>query len=195
MMAEKSESFAQRLRNAARQLGADGAVMSVEDILERAMVRTYQEKKRSWNTLRDLVRSGDLERVGRGRYRCLEKRSSTPKKQQVMWRFLKMRRVVTVDDLVVASGSSADYAREWLRGLVRRDVVRKRADGAFVLAQEPPAVEPPKDDAKAERLRELRRRRKALVLEALGRLHAGVCDLCGAMEELVAAVESLEEEA
>lgn len=189
-MAERKASFAQRLRNAAEEIGSGGAVMSVDDLLDAARVQTYEEKKRAWNTLRDLVRSGELERVDRGRYRLVKRADMAPKKQAVMWRFLKMRRVVTVDDLVEVSAASRDYVREWLRGLARKDVVRRREDGAFVLTQEMPAAEPPKNDAKAEKLRELRRERKARVMEALDRIHASVCDLCGTLEDLVASVKA-----
>lgn len=168
--------------------------MSTEAIFELAMIQTHQDKKRGWSALRDLYRAGELERVGRGEYRSRARSDAAPKKQTVMWRFLKMRRVVTVDDLVVAGEASQAYAREWLRGLVRKEIVKKREDGAYVLIQDLPAPEPPRDDAKAEALRELRRRRRQRVLDALDQIHANVCDICGTMEELADAIRGMGEE-
>lgn len=153
--------------------------MSVEDILDRAGVQTYRDKKRGWNAMRDLTRSGELRRVDRGRYRYVGKPNGASKKQAVMWRFLRMRRMVTADDLIEVSGASRDYVLEWLRNLVRQEVVRRRGDGAFMLTQEIPEAEPPMDEAKAEKLRALRARKKAVgsALREIGEAFGKLADL------------------
>lgn len=184
--------FADKIRKACISLGSGGSVLGTDEIFERAMIQTYADKKRAWSSLRDMVRAGEVERVDRGKYRYLGKKSTAPKKQTVMWRFLRMRRVVTVDDLVVASASSAEYVREWLRGLARKDIVKKREDGAYVLTTDVAAAEPPRDEDKAEKLRELRRRQKQSLLSAVIGIHESACSLCGYMEELVDVVKSID---
>ena len=188
--------FAQRVRSAAAELSAAGVEITVEELGERARIQTHQEKKRLWGTIRDFCRAGEMERMEqRGTYRYIGKKDSGPKKATVMWRMLRMQRVSSADDLAAVAGASLDYAKEWLRSLVGKGIVRKRPDGMFVMVEhKPEQLEPPKDDAKAEKLRELRRKQKERVVEALVHVQENLWEMFGKMEVLVASVKAYGED-
>jgi hypothetical protein len=79
-----------------------------------------------------------------------------------MWRVLRAKRTVTVEDLLMMAGAAGSYAREWLGMLEARGVVRK-AGQKYVLIKD--HVEMPENDAKAERLRALRARMKGAIAD------------------------------
>jgi DNA-binding transcriptional regulator GbsR (MarR family) len=95
-----------------------------------------------------------------------------------MWRLFKMRRRVTVDDLMEMADVSRDYAVEWLRVLVKREVARKLQEpgktGLWVLVNE--NVEMPQDEDKAQRLRDIRMKKKK-VLARLKSIDTAVADV------------------
>ncbi len=88
-----------------------------------------------------------------------------PNKREIMWRLLRMRRRVSVEDLMEMAGVSKDYAKQWLRVLVQREVVRKDQKpglpGAWRLIND--QTEMPEDEDKAARLRNLRLQHKQAV--------------------------------
>jgi len=151
------------LKEAARTGGGEVAVAELSCLL---WLQTRKEHKRLLNTLSDLTRGGKVIRVRQGVY-AEATTTAPPAKREVMWRLLKMRRRVTVDDLVELAGVSLDYAREWLAILVKREVVRKIQEpgGMWVLIND--SAEMPVDDDKAAVLRLLRVQKKA---ELAGRI-------------------------
>lgn len=42
----------------------------------------------------------------------------------IMWRTLRVRKTLTVDDLIELSGASRYYAKNFLRRLIKREIVR-----------------------------------------------------------------------
>ena len=164
---DSTTSFAGRVRAAARKVGVDGSWFSAADLSHAVGVQTFDGNKRLHWAVRDLKKSGELVVVGKGLYRLGEPKpkgrggidtSQNPQKRVVMWRFLRMRRRVSVGDLQEAAGVSEEYAREWVQMLQRQGVVKALKGGTFQLLADSPEV--PKDRAKAEKLRELRRVRK-----------------------------------
>lgn len=154
------QSFAARVRAAAVTLGANGAGFTTEALSHECGIQDRDGQRRlSW-AVRDLKRVGALEAVSNGVYRLGQSavHKPAPQKQEVMWRTLRGRRTVSVDDLVEFAGTSRNYAMQWLRMLLKRGVVRDLGNKKYQLIQD--RVENPKDTEKAEKLRELRRLRK-----------------------------------
>lgn len=162
----RSKSFAAQVRAAALQLGQNGAEFSAGALSHASGIQDRDGEKRLTWVVRDFKRTGELLPVSKGVYRLGERATTRPvPKKQVMWRTLRGRRTVTVDDLIEFAGVSRDYAGEWLRVLVRRGVVRNLPDGKYQLVKD--SVEQPADDRKAERLRALRAERKERLERAL----------------------------
>lgn len=180
-MTEKM-SLAQRVRDAARSLGGQRESFSASDLFDAVGVQTYREKKRAYNTVRDLVTAGEFERLAPGLYRFVARRGK-PQLREIMWRYLRMSRTVTLEDLRMVSECSEAYAREWLGILIRRGVVRDHGNGNYQIIKD--QLEPPRDEEKAARLRELRARKRAAMVATVKAMHGTVCELCGQMEALV----------
>lgn len=165
------ETFAGRVRAAARKVGvtADGTRIefSAADLSHAAGLQTFEENRKLHWVIRDFGKSGELIAVRKGVYRLIEpKRDGKPReKREVMWRFLRMRKRVTVGDLQEAAGVSEDYAGEWLQMLARQGVVKAMKNGGFQLLVDAPEV--PSDRAKAEKLRRVRARKKEKLVAAL----------------------------
>lgn len=171
------ESFAGRVLARIREAGGD--VESVK--LLRAMDIGYgdsPEKKRFYTALRDLRRSGKLVKVSPGVYRAIKPMGAPAPFSiaQVMWRVLRAKRSVTVEDLVEMAGAKASYAKEWL-GMLEGHGVIAAAGERYRLIKD--TVEMPRDEAKAERLRAMRARKKELwekMRHALLELHTDMCE-------------------
>lgn len=168
------ESFAKSVLDMTLALAAKGdGEASCGDVSSALFIKTRLEHKRLLNTFCDLYRTGKLRRIRQGVYGPVDQQNAQPDKREVMWRLLKMRRRLTVDDLVELAGVSRNYAREWLQILVKREVVRKIQDpgksGLWVLIND--SAEMPVDDSKAERLRTIRKQKKQQItvrLDAIG---------------------------
>jgi len=150
------QTFANRIREACRGLARSGEFGGSE-IAHAAGLQTYMDKRRMHVVLRDMRRRGEVRVVARGRY-AYARTAGSARKQEVMWRLLRARRRVTVDDLVELAEVSRAYAREWLRALARQEVIRKIEDRWLLLAD---SVEMPKSTDNAEKLRLLRQKRAA----------------------------------
>lgn len=130
--------------------------------------QTRLQHKRVLNVLSDLLRQGRLTRVQQGVYGPPANKPA-PDKREVMWRILRMRRRVQVADLIEMAGVSKDYAREWLRVLVEREVVRKHQSPGLAATWQliNDTYTMPEDEAKAARLRDLRRQKKQAAITAI----------------------------
>ncbi len=146
------------LQAAARSGGGEADANKLSCLLH---LQTRQEHKRLLNTLSDLSRRGKIVRVRQGVY-APAPAAGEPDKREIMWRLLKMRRRVTVDDLMEMAAVSRAYANEWLRLLVKREVVsciqEPGQPGRWVLIND--CAEMPQDSDKAERLRNIRLKKK-----------------------------------
>jgi predicted transcriptional regulator of viral defense system len=166
-----NHTLAQRVREATAELGRGGEIFTVSQLLERMGMAQVESRQPLYTALRDLRRGGELERIERCRYRLLKRPDGGPSKQEIMWRLLRMRRLVSVEDLVELAGVSAHTAREWLKNLVRTGVATRGADGKWRVLKDQPAMPP--NQHKAAKLRRMRERKKA-ALEALERAQAAI---------------------
>jgi len=128
--------------------------ISISEIADRLGIALPKTKKRLYTTIRDLLRAGEIERRGEGVY-AWKGKARKPDRREVMWRILRARRFVTVEDLQEMAGVSRDYAREWLRMILKKEIVRKERSG-YRLVSDP--VEMPENTEKTEKLRDLRKR-------------------------------------
>jgi len=153
------------------------------------MIMNRKEHKRMLNTLGELTGEGKLRRIRQGVYGppLPTATPAEPDKREVMWRLLKMRRRVTVDDLMEMAGVSRDYARQWLVILVRREVARKIQEpgkaGLWVLIND--SAEMPVDEDKAARLRNIRLKKKRMItkLDSISTALGEVRQILQTMEE------------
>lgn len=105
-----------------------------------------------------------------------------------MWKLLRMRKRVTLDDMVEMAEVNRDYAREWLAALVKNEVARRiqRPDGSGLWVLCVDSLEMPVDDDKAAKLRDLRQKKKAAItgkLDAIDTALAGVRQILLTLEE------------
>lgn len=168
------ESFAKTVYDLLVKTVEDIGQATVHDLSHNLGLQTTKDHKRMLNTLSELKKAGKVVRVEQGVY-ALAKPETKPELREVMWRILRMRKRVTVDDLVEMAGASVEYARDWLHMLAVRKVVRKIDQGA---ASNPrvwqlinDTVEMPVDTSNAARLRDLRKKNKAQALSLLNAAH------------------------
>lgn len=159
------QSFSKTVLETALQLASlkEGKV-STEEISKELRLKTRQEHRKLTCTLRDLQNAGRLQKIATGMYGAPQQKR-LPNKREIMWRLLRMRRRVSVEDLMEMAGVSKDYAKQWLRVLVQREVVRKDQKpglpGTWHLIND--QAEMPEDADKAARLRNLRLQHKQAV--------------------------------
>lgn len=159
----KTVSFARQVRDALSELTVNTKQpATAADLAQRLRLTDGPQRKRLINTLSEMSREGQIERVGKGLYRSARGKVK-PLVCERMWSVLRMRKRVTIEDLMVMAGASRDYAREWLRALERQETVARQGEGhlancTWALISD--SIEMPQNDAKAERLRELRKNKK-----------------------------------
>lgn len=171
-MAAQKHSFANKVRTTAHRLAP--AEFSPAELALEMDIANPKTKKRLSTTIRDLLRAGEIRRIKEGAYLWVGKGGQN-EKRQIMWRLLRMRRTVSVDDLMELAGVAREYALEWLRMLVRQEVVKKTGSedkSKYRLINE--AAEMPDDERKAAKLRRLRRKQKKEALAALEQADAAI---------------------
>lgn len=180
------QSFAKTVTDTVQEAAQGGGEADVTK-LSCLLRLSSKDHKRLLNTLSDLACRGKIVRVRQGVY-APAPATGQPDKREVMWRLLKMRRHITVDDLVEMADVSRAYAVEWLQLLVNRDVVHcLRASGQpdrWMLIND--LAEMPQDSDKAERLRNIRLKKK----KALARLDS----ISTALGEVRQILQTMEEE-
>lgn len=181
------QSFAKTVTEALQDAAESDGEVEVSNLSIMLLLKTGKEHKRLLNTLSDLACRGKIVRVRQGVY-APAPATGQPDKREVMWRLLKMRRRVTIDDLVEMADVSRAYALEWLELLFKREVVRRvqLLDGRrdWVLINN--LAEMPQDSDKAERLRNIRLKKK----KALARLDS----ISTALGDIRQILQTMEEE-
>jgi hypothetical protein len=148
------KTFAGKVRTIIQ--GTLGPITTKEIALRLDLV-SDKEKQPLYQTLRDFVSNGEIEKIRKGVFRY--KGKQVPAQfQEIMWRVLRSRRKVTVDDLIEISSAGRPYVREWLQMLVRREIVRKHANGTYLMIKDP--VDMPRNEDKAAKLRRIRAEKK-----------------------------------
>jgi hypothetical protein len=177
----QKDSFANRIRTAVQELSAQGKECTTDSISIQALVSWRDDHKRMLNALRDMVKSGELTRVSTGVYARAPRTERDQELRQVMWRILRMRKSVTVEDLVEMAGASEAYAREWLRTATRHQIVRQEGDIYRLIADQ---VAMPELTDNADKLRALREKKKQAVLDALDAANQALGKARAAITEL-----------
>ena len=148
------KTFAGKVREIIQ--GSPGPV-GTQEIAERLDLVFDKEKQPLYQALRDLVSSGEIEKIKKGVFRYKGKQGPA-QFQEIMWRFLRSRKKVTIDDLIEISRAEKSYVKEWLQMLVRREIVRKYKNGNYLMIKDP--VDMPRNEEKAQRLRRIRAEKK-----------------------------------
>ncbi len=183
--------FADQARRMALVLSHNGQrLISRQDLGDRLGIQTRKDMRRVDTAAKALVKSGDLEHAGRGLYRYIGQ-PPAPSKQEVMWRFLRARRLVTAEDLQDVARATADYVREWLRLLLKQKLVRQEGNN-YRLIQDP-GPEPPRNESKIAYLKSRREQQKK-VLAALDEVYLDAISLAQKAAEARLAVSQMEEE-
>lgn len=145
-------------------------------------VQTYSARNRVKKVILDMAKAGEILRLERGLYEYRGKQGK-PQLREVMWRILRARRSVTVDDLVELSGAKEGYALEWLQMLARNGIVRHLKTGRWQMISDP--VDMPDDGKKADRLKNLRINKKAAL--------AAIALATGALQDARVVIEQMED--
>lgn len=190
------QSFAGRVLETLTKLAATATSGRVhaDDVSSALMVQTRQAHKQVLNALSDLSKAGTVVRVQQGVYALAEDQTRKPDKREVMWRVLRMRKRVVVADLVELAGVSREYAKEWLQMLVTRGIVRRlpQPDNQphhYQIINVNAAMAMPVDEAKAAKLRALRRKKSAQAMADLLTARELIGKACLAINELEAGHE------
>jgi len=154
------ETFADKVRGVFRNLGKENKTVTAKAVAAALGLESYDAKRPLYTTITDLKERGELIPGGKnGVYYVVPK----PLVKQtyvrtVMWRLLRSRKNVTIEDLQELAGASEPYAREWLNMLEKRGVVKKMDAGNYRLIEDP--VDEPINTDRAERLRKWREQKK-----------------------------------
>ncbi|MHC1726532.1 MAG: hypothetical protein AB9866_11060 [Syntrophobacteraceae bacterium] len=162
-MIGRPNSFATQVRLAAKSLQEQHGQFTSAD-LKHVVDWGDRSKNAVQAVIWDLRRFGEITAVERGVYRFVDK-DSEPLKREIMWRFLRMQRSLTADDLSVAAGVSRKWAGEFLSGLDKLGIVRRHPNGIYQIIKD--QLDVPVNDAKAKKLKEARERKKARLALAL----------------------------
>ncbi|PLX49145.1 MAG: hypothetical protein C0613_08465 [Desulfobulbaceae bacterium] len=177
-MPARKDTFAARIRKACILLRHD--TMTYADISSTADLRSSAEEVKMRYTIADFVKSGEMVRIAPGVLRYVGKDDSgkITEKRRVMWRILKMRRTVTVEEMQEMAGASNKYALEWLSNLRRIGVVEKipgkpaSKPSKWRLVKD--IAHMPADEEQAAKYREIRRQKKAVLGQVLDDIQAGI---------------------
>lgn len=187
------QTLRDRVRAAARGYGG---TFSYGDLGDKLGLITRSDLSRVKCAVRDLLKSGEMVRVRPGMFNWQGKNPGLPNLKEIMWRVLRARKVVTVPDLMELAGATEDYAGEFLRRLGKQGVIQEIAGlrGIWVRFRlvDDPGPELPKDEAKADYLRDRRAKHRA-ALAALDGIYLKAHELMQASAEARVAVSELEE--
>jgi hypothetical protein len=157
------QTFTGRVRKIMQELGAGGREFGVQEVAVTLDMVSNEEKRPLYNCINTLRKAGEIQRVRPGVLLYKGRKKGAPEVQEVMWRILRARRTVTIEDLMELAGASHAYAKEWL-GMLRRRTIISRTDfpgnkpSKFTMIKDP--VQMPLNDAKSDRIRQMRAEKK-----------------------------------
>ena len=181
----KRTGLAGRVREALRSLGAGDREVESPALAIKLDMISDKEKQTLYRALRDFVKSGEITRIRPGIY-LYNANKKLPQLQEIMWRYLRAKKTIMIDDLMEISGASREYASEWIFMLARREIVEKiRLGGArkYRLISDPVIM--PKNEDNAKKLRKLRKQKKREALVALGEAQNAISKARKAVGEIV----------
>lgn len=154
------------VREQMRILGAGGREINYQELARCCDLVFNVDKQYMYGVIKNMRKTGEIERIRRGV--CVYKGKDKPQLHEIMWRFLRSHKVVTIDDLREISGASKNYAMEWMRMLHKHEIVKVIRTGnlrKYQLISDQVAV--PQNEEKAEKQRGIRRQKKREALVAL----------------------------
>lgn len=178
-MAAHKGSFASLVREILAEKGQASTTEIKEEAVRRAepsVIAGRRVRSMVQHSLKDLMASGEVIRVNVGVYRWLNRKEPVQVRQK-MWTILRARRVVSIDDLMELADASQDYAKQWLGMLVAHEIVIRQDDGRYRLVND--TVEQPANEAKAEKLRQIRRRK---ALQTMSEALKNLTEACKILE-------------
>lgn len=170
----KHTGLAGRVRKAIQRLDNEGREIASKALAIELDMIADNEKQTLYRVIRDFVKSGEIMRIRPGVF-VYNRKDKQPEIQEVMWRYLRLKKLVTIDDLVAVSRASRDYASEWVCMLARREIVEKIRLGSarkYRLISDPVIM--PKNEDNAKKLRKLRKQKKREAFVALGEAEAAI---------------------
>jgi hypothetical protein len=178
--------YADTVRKHLRVLGADGREVANKELAAALDLVSDADKRSMYRVLSDFRKQNEIRRVRPGVYVYAGKATGDDELRQKLWRVFRRLRTVTADDLVELTGASENYAKEFLRMLVKRDVARRIDDpgrqdkSKYQMITDP--VKMPENEEKARRMRKMRRQKRR---EALVALHTAEMAIKKARECLI----------
>jgi hypothetical protein len=176
----RTGSFADLVRQALEQRGQATVTELTTAAIHTApaeMVAGRKVRPMVQAALRDMLRSGEVTRVELGRYGWA-RRAEKVQLRAKMWSILRARRVVSVEDLMELTGASRGYARQWTTTLETQEIVRRLPDGRVQMVVDPVTL--PDDEAKAAKLRQIRRKK---ALRTMGEALRTMAEACKELED------------
>ena len=156
-------SLRERVRAAGRELeqGEGFLYVALEDFLG---VKSEKDQKRLQIAVQDLVKAGELQRPARGRLRYVPPPPpALPSKQQIMWKFLRLSRQATKEQLRAVAAASERTVKDFCAAAVRQRLAEILPDGSLRLLNDA-GPECPFDTVRADRAKAWReKQRQALV--------------------------------
>lgn len=165
------KGFAQKVRKKLKEIGEKGIEINAVQLAEALNLTTRKDKNPLYRTIQDFVTRGEVRRVRHGVYKYIAPPSKNELKS-IMWRLIRARKTVSIDDLEELSGASREYVTEWLRMLEKREIVKRLKDGRCRLINDT-VIEPNNND-KAFKYREIRRKKKREALTALNKASTAI---------------------
>ena len=161
-------NFAETVRSKLKELGGDGRQVKISVLAEALDMISNKDKRPLYRCLSDLRDAGEVERVSPGVVVYRGKAGAGPDIRSAMWSVIRMRKMVTVADLVELANASESYAKEFLALLVRRGCVERIGR----IGQSPTyrlindlGPQAPADTAKADRLHHIREAKKKAIAQ------------------------------
>jgi len=175
----KRLSLRERARAAGRELHKNG--FSFGELSDFMEIKTRAEEKSLKNVVKHLLAAGDFRRSGNDVLVFIERPAGTPGKEDVMWRFLRLNRSAAVAKLMAVSGAARSTAEQFGEALVRIGLAAKTGDAFRLLSD--PGPELPFDEARADRARNWREKKK-LALSKLDAVFTAVAEARMAVSEM-----------
>jgi len=162
--------FNEKVREQIKILGADGREVANSELAVALDLVSHKDKRGMYRALADMRKHGEVKRCRPGVYIYIVRPKTKDELRQKIWRVIRDRRIVTVDDLVELTGASERYATEFVQMLIRREIVRRiddphrRRKSKYQLIKDPVIM--PVNEDNAKKLKKLRKQKKkeALIL-------------------------------
>lgn len=161
--------YNEKVREKLKILGRDGQEVPNSKLAEALDLVFDADKRPMYRVLSDLRKHGEIKRCRPGVYLYIGLAKTEDELRKKIWRVIRNLKVVTINDLIELTGASKTYAKDYIQMLGRREIVKaiKLTKGRwkYQLINDPVIM--PKNEDNAEKLRELRKKKKGRALAAL----------------------------